>query len=256
MPRQVWGCPRVGVEAGGGGRGFCRVGEEERGRAGASVVPPRGPGRRAARADGCAARPGVRVRFRMEWRPGWARGCFLPEAGGVAGEEGGRRARRRSAGWGSPPPPGCGGVCWVGVGDLRVVVRGGKFSIWRREPLVLCVVAASARSGPHLGAPPCRRGHPPAPRAPGLLLSPGQSLRRGRPALPGGGEEPRGRPRSRGGGVGGVSVCGGAWGAGPAAEGRVPARAPGCAHTRLWAGPLGSPGRSGLCRWGGGEVVQ
>lgn len=212
---------------------------------------PEGPGRRAARADGCAARPGVRVRFRMEWRPGWARGCFLPEAGGGAGEEGGRRARRGSAGRGSPPPPGCGGVCWVGVGDLRVVVRGGKFSIWRREPLVLCVVAASARSGPHLGAPPRGPGHPLAPRAPGFLLFPGPGSRRGRPALPGGGEEPRGRPRSRG-VVGGVSVwgaLGGGGGAGPAAEGPGPARP----RTHPTSGPAARlPGEvsAALVGWG------
>lgn len=213
---------------------------------------PEGPGRRAARADGCAARPGVRVRFRMEWRPGWARGCFLPEAGGGAGEEGGRRARRCSAGRGSPPPPGCGGVCWVGVGDLRVVVRGGKFSIWRREPLVLCVVAASARSGPHLGAPPRGPGHPLAPRAPGFLLFPGPGSRRGRPALPGGGEEPRGRPRSRG-VVGGVSVWGALGGGGERDRRRRVRGPPGGAHTRLLARPPGSPGRSRLRWWGGGR---
>ena len=254
-PRQVCGCPRVGVEAGGEGPGFSRVGGEERGRAGASVVPARGPGRRAARADGCAARPGVRVRFRMKWRPRWARGCFLPEAGGVADEEGGRRARRGSAGWGSPPPPGCGGVCWVGVGDLRVVVRGGKFSIWRREPLVLCVVAASARSGPHLGAPPCRRGHPPAPRAPGLLLSPGPGSRRGRPALPGGGEEPRGRPRSRG-VVGGVSVCVGALGGGGGQDRRRRARCPAARTPDFGPGRWAPRGGLGCVGGVGGEAVQ
>lgn len=135
-------------------------------------------------------------------------------------------------------------------------MRGGKFSIWRREPLVLCVVAASARSGPHLGAPPSRPGHPSTAWSPGLQVSPGPGSRGGRPALAGGGEEPQVRPRS-GCVVGGVSVWGdtfGAAGAGQAVVGPMPARAPKGSHTRLLlAQPLGSPGRPGLCCWGWGR---
>lgn len=83
--------------------------------------------------------------------------------------------------------------CWGARGwRTRSWRRRGKFSIWRLEPLVLCVAAAAAaRSGPHLGAPPSTPGHPlvsapvfqtaphPAPPAPGAGVS------RGRAAPPG-----------------------------------------------------------------------
>lgn len=84
-------------------------------------------------------------------------------------------------------------------------MRGGKFSIWRREPLVLCVVAASARSCPHLSAPPSGPRSPTTPWALGLLESPGPGSGRGRPAPLGAGEEPRGAGWPAGPGAAGVA---------------------------------------------------
>ncbi|KAG8518060.1 Lysine-specific demethylase 5B [Galemys pyrenaicus] len=150
-PRQVWGGP-------------------------GSACGRRRPGRRAAgagwtrggRAECGPGRAGVRFRMARRQRPG---------------PRGGRRRRTRregaaraAAAAGGPwrRPRGAGVCAGVGAGELRVVVRGGKFSIWRREPLVLCVVAASARSGPHLGAPPSGPGPLPCVGSPGVVCPPGR----------------------------------------------------------------------------------